>query len=83
MDQNDISVTKFLDAIVDEFLATNDISVTKFLEGDNDISVTKFLHQQKDPYWNGKAQGGQTGKEKIVNPSLRGKKQHADKKSHE
>jgi len=37
LEENDISVTKFLDG-------DNDISVTKFLDGpENDISVTKFL----------------------------------------
>lgn len=44
LEENDISVTKFLDRVVDEFLTKNDISVTKFLQGDNDISVTKFLN---------------------------------------
>ena len=45
LDENDISVTKFLDSTVSKFLESNDITVTKFLEDkdDNDISVTKFL----------------------------------------
>ena len=32
LDENDISVTKFLDRTVTKFLKTNDITVTKFLE---------------------------------------------------
>ena len=46
LEENDISVTKFLDRQLGQFLYDNDISVTKFLEdnGDNDISVTKFLY---------------------------------------
>ena len=33
LDENDISVTKFLNAVVDEYLKkNNDISVTKFMD---------------------------------------------------
>ncbi len=32
LDDNDISVTKFLDNVVSKFLASNDITVTKFLQ---------------------------------------------------
>ncbi len=31
LEDNDISVTKFLDNVVSKFLASNDITVTKFL----------------------------------------------------
>merc|ERR1712060_96128 len=53
LDANDITVTKFLetalanflldDGAVSEMLKENDISVTKFLGDENDISVTKFM----------------------------------------
>ena len=62
LEENDISVTKFLDNVVSKFLTTNDITVTKFLsdaedgiavtkylqEDFNDISVTKFMDAQED-----------------------------------
>jgi hypothetical protein len=44
LQDNDISVTKFLDRTVAEFLNANDITVTKFLaQRANDVTVTKFL----------------------------------------
>ena len=58
LEENDISVTKFLetalnnflldDSVVAKFLQENDITVTKFMEADNDISVTKFLEGDND-----------------------------------
>ena len=44
-EQNDISVTKFLDRQIGNFLMDNEISITKFLaaDTDNEISITKFL----------------------------------------
>lgn len=55
---NDITVTKFMETALENFLLDdsavakllqeNDISVTKFLGDDNDISVTKFLEEQQD-----------------------------------
>ena len=55
-EDNDISVTKFLDRQIGHFLADNEISVTKFLESressydnsNNEISITKFL-SSSDP----------------------------------
>lgn len=50
---NDITVTKFLDHALSQYLDTtvtkfleNDISVTKFLaQANNDVTVTKFLDE--------------------------------------
>lgn len=50
---NDITVTKFLDSAMGQYLDTtvtkfleNDISVTKFLaQANNDVTVTKFLDE--------------------------------------
>jgi len=63
LDDNDISVTKFLDTTVTKFLMSNDITVTKFLHSqdedgiavtkylaNNDISVTKFLNEVLPAY---------------------------------
>ena len=44
LEENDISVTKFLDNVVTKFLVSNDITVTKFLGSEEDgIAVTKYL----------------------------------------
>ena len=61
LEENDISVTKFLetalanflldDSVVAKFLQENDITVTKFMDSDplyNDISVTKFMDSWAD-----------------------------------
>ena len=58
LEENDISVTKFLnqrsnDTTVTKFLdappsSDNEISVTKFLDGPNDISVTKFMDNEQN-----------------------------------
>jgi hypothetical protein len=43
LEENDISVTKFLDNVVSKFLNSNDITVTKFLSEEDGIAVTKYL----------------------------------------
>merc|ERR1719492_430411 len=43
LEENDISVTKFLDNVVGKFLNSNDITVTKFLNSEDGIAVTKYL----------------------------------------
>ena len=56
LEENDISVTKFLetalnnflldDSVVAKFLQENDITVTKFMDSrSNDVTVTKFLDE--------------------------------------
>lgn len=44
LEDNDISVTKFLDNVVTKFLTSNDITVTKFLSEEDGIAVTKYLN---------------------------------------
>ena len=44
LEENDISVTKFLDKTVNKFLNSNDITVTKFLNEEDGIAVTKYLN---------------------------------------
>lgn len=44
---NDVSVTKFMDAVVDDFITKNDIGVTKFLrQQPDDTAVSNWNLEQ-------------------------------------